>query len=158
MTTAGAMFSVRAADWARDERALRSLRREVFVVEQGLPESLERDERDGQSRHALAQDAHAEAVGCARLLPDGRIGRIAVRREWRGRGVGTALVEQLVALAREDGHRRVRLDARSDACGFYARRGFVAIGAPFVEAGVAHQPMQRDIEVSSNGPQRVANR
>ena len=139
------VFRVRLADWGADWTRLKAIRRDVFVVEQHVPEDLEWDGSDGDCRHAIAEDAAGNAIGCARLLPDGHIGRMAVRSEWRGKGVGAALLECLVALAREQGHERVLLNAQTHACGFYARRGFTACGAEFEEAGIAHRTMERSL-------------
>ncbi len=136
-------FDVRLAQWDRDEPALRAVRHAVFVVEQDVPESLEWDGLDAGCRHALAEDADGRAVGCGRLLPDGHVGRMAVLREWRGKGVGSALLERLVALARETGHREVVLNAQVHAMPFYARFGFTPVGEPFDEAGIPHQAMAR---------------
>lgn len=138
-----AEFRVRTAAWPDDEQALHALRHEVFVAEQNVPEEIEWDGRDAQCLHAIAHSATGEVVGCGRLLPDGHIGRMAVRREWRSRGVGRALLEHLVALAAVNGHARVVLNAQTHAEGFYRRFGFVPLGEPFTEAGIAHQAMQR---------------
>lgn len=143
MTAAG--FSVRVADWERDWPTLRALRRQVFVVEQHVAEAIEWDGIDAACRHALAEDGDGHAIGCGRLLPDGHIGRMAVLPPWRGRGVGSALLEQLIRLARNGGHARVVLNAQTHAMSFYARCGFVRCGAEFEEAGIAHVAMERVI-------------
>ncbi len=144
MTRAEA-FRVRNARWPDDEAPLRALRHAVFVVEQGVPEALEWDGADAECRHVLAEDAEGRAIGCGRLLPDGHIGRMAVLAPWRGRGVGTALLEALVALARELGHARVALNAQTHAVPFYARCGFVPCGPEFMEAGIPHRAMEREL-------------
>lgn len=136
-------FTIRDADWPRDEPALRSVRYDVFCVEQNVPEALEWDGIDGDCRHALAEDAAGRAIGCARLLPDGHIGRMAVRREWRGEGVGSALLVHLIARARARGDAKVMLNAQTQAEPFYARHGFATVGAPFDEAGIPHIVMER---------------
>jgi predicted GNAT family N-acyltransferase len=138
-------FDVRITDWAADSAALRAVRRAVFIVEQGVPESLEWDNFDPQSVHALAVDSHVRAIGCGRLLPDGHIGRMAVLAGWRGRGVGAALLLRLVDLAREAGHRRALLNAQVSAMPFYARYGFTATGEAFEEAGILHRIMERSL-------------
>jgi predicted GNAT family N-acyltransferase len=136
-------YTVRLADWDADRAALQALRRAVFVVEQNVPEELEWDGIDGDCRHAVAEDAAGRVIGCARLLPDGHIGRVAVNAATRGRGVGSALLERLVALARELGHRRVVLNAQTHALAFYERHGFVAYGPEFDDAGIPHRAMER---------------
>jgi len=138
-------FSVRLAEWSRDQAALRSIRRDVFVVEQNVPESLEWDGIDGACRHAIVEDSAGRPIGCGRLLPDGHIGRMAVLREWRGRGVGSALLVALTNLARELHFPKVMLNAQTQAMPFYARFGFAPVGAPFEEAGIPHQAMERHL-------------
>jgi predicted GNAT family N-acyltransferase len=134
-------FGVRVADWSREAVALREVRREVFVVEQRVPESLEWDGLDPQCVHALAIDAAGQAIGCGRLLPDGHIGRMAVRVPWRSCGVGRAILDLLIGLARARGDARVVLNAQTQAMPFYARAGFVASGPEFEEAGIPHREM-----------------
>ncbi len=136
-------FQVRLATWASDEPKLRMLRHTVFVLEQGVPEQIEWDGIDKDCSHAIAEDSLGNAIGCGRLLPDGHIGRLAVVREWRGRGVGTALLGRLIALATERGHRRVVANAQEHARSFYERHGFRSVGKAFSEAGIVHRAMQR---------------
>jgi predicted GNAT family N-acyltransferase len=137
-------FSVRAADWNLDRPALRAVREQVFVREQAVPIELEWDEFDPLCQHVVAEAA-GQAIGTGRLLPDGHIGRMAVLKSWRGRGVGSALLETLLRLARDRGIRRVRLNAQSRAVAFYRRHGFVTEGEEFLEAGIRHRSMWRDV-------------
>jgi predicted GNAT family N-acyltransferase len=113
------------------------------VLEQNVPEEIEWDGIDPDCTHAIAHAAGGEAIGCARLLPDGHIGRMAVRREWRGRGAGAALLQHLLALAVQAGHTHVMLNAQTHAMPFYERYGFAPIDEEFMEAGIAHRTMQR---------------
>lgn len=142
-----ALFTVRAADWERDGPALRDVRRRVFVVEQSVPESLEWDDFDVPSRHALAE-ATGHPIGTGRLLPDGHIGRMAVLPAWRGQGVGSALLQTLLAEAANAGHSRVRLSAQVQAVDFYRRFGFTTEGTAYMEAGIAHIGMLRDLVIA----------
>src|SRR5436309_2103412 len=89
-------FRVRVADWERDGAPLRRIRHDVFVREQGVPETLECDGCDADCRHVVANDEKGAAIGCGRLLPDGSIGRLAVERAWRGRGIGSSILSRLV--------------------------------------------------------------
>lgn len=136
-------FRVRVTDWAHDAAALKSVRHDVFIVEQRVPEVLEWDDFDADCCHALAEDAQGRAIGCARLLPDGHIGRMAVLAQWRGKGIGRALMGCLMELARERGDRKLMLNAQAHALSFYAQLGFTPVGEPFEEAGIAHQPMEK---------------
>ncbi len=132
---------VRAASWRDDLAALQALRREVFIVEQHVPESLEWDEADAQSIHVLALDITGQPIGTGRLLPDGHIGRMAVLQPWRRHGVGSAILQFLIARARDAGREAVHLNAQTHALGFYARHGFIAHGAEFMDAGIPHRQM-----------------
>jgi predicted GNAT family N-acyltransferase len=123
---------------------LRRIRYDVFVVEQGVPDVLEWDDADLVSVHALAE-AGREPIGCARLLPDGHIGRVAVVRGWRHHGVGTALMQALIRVARERGDAAVIVNAQVAAMPFYAREGFEATGGIFEEAGIPHRVMTRTL-------------
>lgn len=131
--------------WTEARERARRIREEVFVREQGVPVELELDEWDERCEHALAFDADNNPVGTGRLLPDGHIGRMAVLRDWRGRGVGAALLHALVERARERGMREAMLNAQTHATAFYRRAGFVEEGEPFVEAGIAHVAMRRGL-------------
>jgi len=138
-------FTVRLVDWAVAADGLRAVRRTVFIEEQAIPEDMEWDEFDSVCRHAIAEDASGRAVGCGRLLSDGHIGRLAVLRDWRGRGVGAALLVHLMALARSRGHARAILEAQTLAMPFYVRHGFAAAGDEYLEAGIPHRTMTRTL-------------
>ena len=134
---------MRTCRWSDAQAQLRLVRHAVFVVEQQVPAPLEWDDMDEASLHALASDGAGAPIGCARLLPGGHIGRVAVLRPWRGRGIGSALLRTLVDCARERGDAIVLLNAQVSAMPFYVRHGFVARGDPFDEAGIPHRVMER---------------
>ena len=137
-------FHVEIADWSREDQraALLDLRGTVFIQEQGVPEQRERDGLDVDCWHVLARDDAGQPIGCGRLTPAHKIGRMAVLQEWRGRGVGMALLRELVAHARTQGWPEVALDAQVSAIGFYEREGFVAYGEEFEDAGLPHRAMR----------------
>lgn len=135
-------FRLRHAAWTRDAVLLQDVRRRVFIEEQGVPELLEWDEWDPVALHVLALDSRGLAIGTGRLMPDARIGRMAVLGHWRKRGVGGALLDALLDAAAARGMREVMLNAQTHALGFYARRGFVAEAAPFEDAGIPHRRMR----------------
>lgn len=138
-------FTVRRADWLRDGAALAAVRRAVFVVEQCVPEVEEWDDDDARGRHVVAYAADGSAIGTGRLIPQpdhARIGRMAVLKSWRGRGVGLALLCELIAIARETGHAETRLHAQTHALAFYRKQGYIAVGEEFIEAGIPHVEMR----------------
>jgi predicted GNAT family N-acyltransferase len=139
----GPDLSIRMLTWIEARTDASAIREAVFVAEQGVPAEIELDEWDERCDHALAVDARGRAIGTGRLLRDGHIGRLAVLREHRGRGVGAAILEALIERARQRGMRRVVLNAQTHAAGFYARFGFAVSGDEFVEAGIPHVEMAR---------------
>jgi len=140
-----AAFTIVETDWARDAVRLSVVRRAVFIDEQGVPEAMEWDEYDAVSAHWLAIAADGSPIGCARLLPDGHIGRMAVLPVWRGRGVGRGLLAAILRAAQARGRRVLRLSAQTHAAGFYARAGFAVMGPEYDEAGIPHVAMQKTL-------------
>ncbi|MET8979801.1 GNAT family N-acetyltransferase [Streptomyces sp. NPDC004539] len=138
-------FTVRVTD---DPAACLAVRKEVFVVEQGVPEELEYDADDAGALHVLAVRDDGVPLGTGRLVGDGEaghLGRLAVTREARGLGVGAALVRAIEEAARERGFTAVELHAQTHALGFYERLGYTAYGPEFPEAGIPHRAMRRSL-------------
>ncbi|HZW22643.1 GNAT family N-acetyltransferase [Noviherbaspirillum sp.] len=131
--------------WAVQRADAQAVRLEVFVQEQKVPLDMEWDEMDARCTHAVAYDGEGRAVGTGRLLPDGHIGRMAVRKPARGTGIGALLLEALVEAARQRGDREVMLNAQTQAEPFYLRHGFVREGEVFMEAGIPHIHMRRPL-------------
>ena len=135
-------ITIRLGDWATLGQDASAIRFEVFVDEQKVPAEIELDAMDAVCLHAVAYDAQDRAIGTGRLLPDGHIGRMAVRKAGRGTGVGGEILQLLMGKARERGDASVVLNAQAAAAPFYARHGFVQQGEQFEEAGIAHVEMR----------------
>lgn len=135
--------TVRVADWYKDNADIRRIRETVFMAEQSVPPELEWDAEDDSAVHFLALEADY-AIGTARLLPDGSIGRVAVLRDWRGMKVGDALMHAVIAEAERRSLVPQRLSAQVHATAFYERMGFTVTGDEFLEAGIAHVEMIRE--------------
>ena len=144
-------FAVRVLSWSDALSFARRVREAVFVIEQAVPKELEWDEWDERSDHAVAFGTGNEAIATGRLLADGRIGRMAVLRAWRGKGVGTAILRALIERARERGIALVRLHAQTHALGFYRAFGFSERGEVFYEAGIPHLEMALDLRPKPPG-------
>jgi predicted GNAT family N-acyltransferase len=138
------MLKIELLDWQAAQPEATRIRFTVFVEEQGVPADLEMDDNDAASLHALAY-AGGRVVGTGRLLPDGHIGRMAVLKEWRGRGAGREMLRRLIEAARRRGHREVALSAQVHALEFYRAEGFEPEGAVYEEAGIPHQSMRRKL-------------
>ena len=135
-------FTVEPATWSVDFADLRAVRTEVFVVEQAVPEDEEWDELDALSQHVVARDSDRRPIGTGRLTPKGTIGRMAVLKDWRGRGVGEALLRVLLEQARARHFHNIEIHAQSHALAFYERAGFEAYGDAFDECGILHRHMR----------------
>lgn len=139
-------FHIEAVDFAGHRDALWQVRDRVFVQEQQVPVELEHDALDPLCQHVLARDAQGQPIGTGRLTPQRHIGRMAVLADWRGRGVGDALLLALVQQARQLQWPQVSLNAQVSAESFYARHGFLPHGPRFHEAGIEHQAMRRRLD------------
>jgi predicted GNAT family N-acyltransferase len=141
--------SIRWASGPADLVGALAVREQVFCVEQGVPHSEEVDELDEQAEHLVALDADgARVVGTLRLLGlDGgvvKIGRVAVQRDWRHRGIASQMLALALARARERGYESARLAAQVAATALYEQAGFVVeSGGPFDDAGIPHVWMSR---------------
>ncbi|MFC5567727.1 GNAT family N-acetyltransferase [Rubellimicrobium aerolatum] len=128
-----------------DLDACLALRRAVFIEEQAVPEALEIDGLDAEAVHLLAT-VDGRPVGTARLFAKGdtgKIGRVCVLREARGRGIGAALIRAAVEELRGMGLRRAKLGSQVHAIPFYEGLGFVAEGPVYDDAGIPHRDMAR---------------
>lgn len=144
-------LSLRRAGWETDRAAIESVRRQVFIEEQGIPEREEWDATDLTCRHVLAFMGNRDVVGTGRVDAAGNIGRVAVIPPFRGTGIGTAIMRRLVQLARDAGLDEVQLNAQTSAVGFYERLGFQPEGAEFDEVGIPHRRMRLRLD-GLNGP------
>jgi predicted GNAT family N-acyltransferase len=136
-------YTVKPVYWNATHKTLRDIRTKVFVEEQGVPQDLEWDGLDEHAYHVIAYAADGTPIGTGRLLQNCQIGRIAVLKEWRGKGVGKSILDMLLVIANKMGYEQVKLHAQTRMKGFYARRGFKARGKEFVEAGMPHIEMTR---------------
>lgn len=138
--------------WVRDPDDLRDalrVREEVFCDEQGVPRSEERDGLDDEALHLVAIDGASDrVVGTLRVLVSGdsaKIGRVAVDRRWRRRGIAARMLEMAIEAAREHRCTRARLAAQLDALSLYEQGGFAVESGPFEEAGILHVWMGRSL-------------
>jgi predicted GNAT family N-acyltransferase len=120
-----------------------TIRIQVFVKEQRVPAEIELDSDDQRAIHFLATKS-AKALGTARVVMchgNAKIGRMAVLKTFRRKGIGAVLLKRAVAAAKRLYARRIYLHAQVAVIGFYQRLGFRAVGRVFDEAGIAHRKM-----------------
>jgi predicted GNAT family N-acyltransferase len=99
------------------------------------------DKWDAISIHAIAW-VDGVAAACGRLLPDGHIGRMAVRRPFRGKNIGAQVLLHLMAKARQRGDTQSVLSAQTHAIPFYEKFGFVAYGDEYLDCDIPHRDMR----------------
>ena len=132
----------------KDQQDCFSIRIEVFVEEQGVPSEEELDELDETSFHAIAR-INTYPVGTGRLIPEGnnngRIGRMAVRKDYRRFGIGGLILTYLEEIALNEGITRITLDAQEYVKQFYSDRGYHVQGDVFLEVGIPHVTMVKII-------------
>jgi len=139
-------MNIITGSWDELRAHAQPIRFEVFVDEQKVPADIELDDMDPHCVHAVAYDEAGQPLATGRLLPDGHIGRMAVRKAGRGQGVGGAVLQALIAAARTRGDAEVILNAQMHAEGFYQRYGFAREGEPFMEAGIPHITMRARLQ------------
>jgi predicted GNAT family N-acyltransferase len=131
----------------KDQQKAREIRHEVFVIGQNVPAELEVDEYESDAVHYLAF-LNNNPVGAARwrITDEGvKLERFAVLTEFRGRGVGSAMVEKILSDIKRDPEARkmeIYLHAQMDAIPLYRKFGFVKYGNMFDEAGLMHYAMR----------------
>jgi predicted GNAT family N-acyltransferase len=137
------MARIELKNWEDAQGEAGPIRFSIFVGEQDVSPGIELDDKDAECMHAIAYDEAGHAIGTGRLLPDGHIGRLAVVKDWRRRGVGAQLMAALLEEARRRGHKEVVISAQLQAAEFYRGLGFAAEGKVYREAGILHQQMRK---------------
>ncbi|MDA3136749.1 GNAT family N-acetyltransferase [Pseudomonas syringae] len=135
--------TVAVAQWQKNNADIRRIRDSVFIAEQSVPPELEWMPKTQVPCTFFAYEGEY-AVGTARLLPDGEIGRLSVLRDWRGLKVGEALLGAVIHEAEQRGLKPLKLSAQVQAVEFYQRFGFSVISDEFLEAGLPHVDMLRE--------------
>lgn len=144
-----AKINISQVGWQIHQAQLKAIREVVFVQEQQVPLYIEWDEMDATAQHLLMHlvddKNETTSIGCARLLQTkgiGKIGRIAVLKEYRGLGFGMAILQKAIAIHRSQQFNTIKLSAQIHAISFYQRAGFVVISEPYQDANIVHVDMQ----------------
>lgn len=142
-------LTVRAVRNGREWRTVKDIRTKVFIEEQECNPRDEWDEYETSSRQMIGLIGK-KPVACARWRTvwhgDRRVAkleRFAVLKDYRGRGHGRSLVDQVIEDARLAGHKDCLIHAQAHLEDFYASLGFETVGTPFQEAGIPHVKMVR---------------
>lgn len=132
-------------DWGSSQAQLSFVRKQVFIIEQGIDERDEWDDEDQEAVHFMAFGTTAVPMGVCRLLENGQIGRLAVLPAYRRQGYASLLLKKAIQVAREMQLKQVFLHAQVDSQTFYEKQGFTTDGKQFLEAGLLHVMMSREI-------------
>lgn len=130
---------ITVTSWDEAEPQVRPVRQAVFIEEQKVPPELEWDGLDDGARHAIVQLNDQQIIGCGRLLPTGQIGRMAIMKDHRRQGIGSALLVALENEARRLNYSAVFLHAQNQALPFYERQDYHAEKDVFHEADIPHR-------------------
>ena len=136
-------WRVRDAIWTNDSDLLIEVRSNVFTEEQGVSRDIDCDGRDPECIHFLAETDSGNPIGSARLHNDGKVGRVAVLKEWRRYGVGAEIMKNLILRAESLGMVQTYLHSQVAVVGFYEFLGYIKEGPNFDEAGIPHVLMTR---------------
>ncbi|MCW9014342.1 MAG: GNAT family N-acetyltransferase [Gammaproteobacteria bacterium] len=136
-------FKLLQTSWNDKQQALSYIRSEVFIREQQVPAELEWDDEDQNCIHILATDIDDQPVATARMKPDGHIGRMAVLRAFRNQGIGSAILNKLTDIAKQQKINKLYLHAQTSAINFYAQHGFAICSNEFMDAGIPHRTMEK---------------
>jgi len=146
------MIDTVTVDSASELAECRKIRQVVFIEEQGVPPDLEYDHYDASPDAAIHVMASYDGIpaGCGRLIRyddhTAKLQRLAVLADYRGKGVGKALVQELEHHAKVQGYDACILDGQCQAEPFYTRLGYVTISQePFEDAGIMHVRMRKKI-------------
>lgn len=134
--------------WAELKKYCKPIRLTVFVTEQGVPSSIELDTLDEHSHHFVIFNEHQKPVATARLMSNGKFGRMAVLKNHRGQDIGNELLRLISQQARHLKLEQLICHAQLSAEGFYANNGFSRIGEPVEEAGIAHIRMVKRLNAA----------
>ncbi len=142
-------FTIKEVSWDTHKDSIMMIREKVFVIEQHVPIEEEMDDLDSECWFVLAEDKDGNPIGTGRLLPEGKIGRMAVLMEYRHQGIGSAILKALVEVARSQSIEGLYLHGQTHAKSFYNKHGFVEFGEEFDEAGIPHYKMRYSPQTSA---------
>jgi predicted GNAT family N-acyltransferase len=138
-------MDVKIADYHKFNEEIRMIRENVFIKEQNIPKNIEFDGLDAKAKHVIVFD-NKEAIGTGRILPDGHIGRIAVKKSYRGKGIGAIIMKKLINAAENLYLDEVWLSSQYHAKDFYLKLGFEEFRGIFQEAGINHIRMKKTVK------------
>ena len=135
--------TIRQVTWQAAENELREVRTPVFIEEQFVTPEFEWDKIDADALHLLAT-FESQPIACLRIIHHQKIGRMAVLKPWRSRGLGAALLQEAIEICKKEGGKYIRLSAQTHAIDFYVKAGFKKISDEYCDVDIPHVDMQLD--------------
>lgn len=136
--------AINQVTWLEAESLLRAIRTPVFIDEQFVTPEFEWDEIDADAVHLLAIIKN-QPIACLRIIHYQKIGRMAVIKQWRGKGLGAALLREAIDICKKQGSKSICLSAQTHAINFYLKAGFKQTSHEYTEVDIAHVDMQLDL-------------
>ena len=139
-------LKIEIVKWIDDHTQLKNIREKVFIQEQKVTPQLEWDGMDEKAIHFLVFNDKA-AIGCARAIvikDHMQLGRMAVLKEYRGQGIGSALIEKAMTTAKLNQLSAIYISAQCHAIDFYKKFGFEVTSDIYLDAEIPHRDMTLD--------------
>lgn len=143
------MFRVQNGHWDKLEQDAKFIRKQVFIIEQNIPEEDEWDDQDMISDHFVVYDQD-QPIATARLLQNNSVGRVAVLKTYRGQGIGRMIMLEIIRQAHQQDRTFLQLSSQVHAISFYEKLGFSIQGNAYDECGIPHIKMQLVIETKKH--------
>lgn len=143
------MFRVQSGHWDKLEQDAKFIRKQVFIIEQNIPEEEEWDDQDMISDHFVVYDQN-QPIATARLLQNNSVGRVAVLKAYRGQGIGRMIMLEIIRQAHQQDRKFLQLSSQVHAISFYEKLGFSIQGDAYDECGIPHIKMQLVIETKNH--------
>lgn len=143
------MHRVQSGHWDKLEQDAKFIRKQVFIIEQNIPEEEEWDDQDMISDHFVVYDQD-QPIATARLLQNNSVGRVAVLKTYRGQGIGRMIMLEIIRQAHQQDRKFLQLSSQVHAISFYEKLGFSIQGDAYDECGIPHIKMQLVIETKNH--------
>ena len=143
------MFGIQSGHWDKLEQDAKFIRKQVFIIEQNIPEEEEWDDQDMISDHFVVYDQD-QPIATARLLQNNSVGRVAVLKAYRGQGIGSMIMLEIIRQAHQQDRKFLQLSSQVHAISFYEKLGFSIQGDAYDECGIPHIKMQLVIETKNH--------
>ncbi|OFW47538.1 MAG: GNAT family N-acetyltransferase [Acinetobacter sp. GWC1_38_13] len=143
------MYRVQSGHWDKLEQDAKFIRKQVFIIEQNIPEEEEWDDQDMIPDHFVVYDQD-QPIATARLLQNNSVGRVAVLKAYRGQGIGRMIMLEIIRQAHQQDRKFLQLSSQVHAISFYEKLGFSIQGDAYDECGIPHIKMQLVIETKNH--------